>query len=451
MFKKLISNLPFNPSLIAEVSFYAKRIHNESSVRRTGVMFMVLAMLIQLFAIVSPPEATLAESSNDIIRGGFTSREQATNYCRSNTQSFADILSYHGIDCEKVASASIQTIKSTDYNKQLRSMGRNPQGSKIVRTGKETNETTVRIGGKNYYMRNLWSWDSGSYSSYKVLVMKNAHGQTIFILYNCGNIATIGTYSPPVPQTPKPVPQKPLPPTDVCPNVPGLQLTQDQCDVCPNVPGIQTNQNECYPCPAAKNDTAITACMKMKKTASNKTQNITNANGTVAHPNDIIIYTITSENHGNQDIKDFIVEENMSDVLEYADIVDLGGGSIDESNKTVVWPKENIVAGTTLSNTITVKIKDPIPQTPVSTSDKGSFDMVMTNVYFGSSVDIKLPPSIVKTTELTVQSLPETGPGTALTAGFAITAIFSYFFARSRLLAKELDIVKSDFVTSGSV
>ena len=73
----------------------------------------------------------------------------------------------------------------------------------------------------------------------------------------------------------------------------------------------------------------------------------------------------------------------------------------------------------------------------------------MTNVYYGSSVNIKLPPSIIKTTELGVQSLPETGPGTTLTAGFAVTTFAAYLFARSRLLAKELDIVKKDFTSTG--
>ena len=34
MFKKLLSNLPYNPSLIGQVSFYAKRLHAEEKIRR---------------------------------------------------------------------------------------------------------------------------------------------------------------------------------------------------------------------------------------------------------------------------------------------------------------------------------------------------------------------------------------------------------------------------------
>lgn len=470
MFKKLLSNLPFNPSLIGEVSFYAKRMHGEAAMRRSGFIILVLAILVQMFAIISPPESTLAESNNDILRGGFSSKEQAVNYCRANTQGFAGVLLYHGLTCDDVARSTIKTLKSTDYNRSLRSMGRVPQGQTIARTGKPTNESTLNIAGTNYYMRNLWAWDSRSYSTYKMLAMKNVFGQDVMIMYNCGNIVTVGHYSPPPPKpapapaptpvpapapTPTPAPvtppiQKPEPPKDVCSNIEGIQTTLAECDVCPNVPGDQNNTNQCYPCPEAKKDNAVTACLKMHKTASNQTQNIEKADGTIAKANDIIEYTLTTTNEGNQAVQDFIVEENMSDVLEYADIVNLHGGDMDD-NHVVSWPKQTIAANASLTKKISVKIKDPIPQTPISSSDPGSFDMNMANVYYGNTVNIKLPPNITKTTELAVQTLPETGPGTTIALSFAVTVFVAYFFARSRLLAKELDIVKTDFTSTGGI
>lgn len=451
MFKKLLSNLPFNPSLIGEVAFYAKRIRREESIRRTGLVFVILAMAVQIFAAISPPEPTLAASDNDIIRGGFSSREQAVNYCRLNTQGFANILNYFGVSCEALASAAEQNIRSTDYDKQLHSMGRNPQGATIARTGKPTGEYQVTINGTAYYMRNLWAWDSWSHSNYKVLAAKNTSGQTIMVLFNCGNILTIGKYAPPKPPAPKPPAAKPpAKPADVCPSIPGDQYTTEECDVCPNVPGVQWNRNQCYPCPEAQKDDSVTACLEMSKTASNETQNITDADGTLAKANDVIVYTISTKNKGTQTVKDFIIEENLADVLEYATIVNLHGGKMGD-NKVVTWPRQDIRAGATLSKKVTVKIKNPVPQTPISASDPGSFDLVMTNVYFGNSINIKLPPTIVKTTELGVQTLPNTGPGTTLAIAFAVSAFASYFFARSRLLAKELDIVKSDFTTTGGM
>jgi uncharacterized repeat protein (TIGR01451 family) len=197
MFKKLLSNLPYNPSLIGQVSFYAKRLHSEERVRRLGFMFVALAFVVQMFAFVSQPEPTLAESGNDILRGGFTTRGEAVQKCRDNHQDFAEILQYYELDCSIVSGASTVSLKSTAYNKQLDSLGRIPQGDSIYRpiTGvtNPTDEYTVQIpGAGSLYMRNLWAWDSYSYSTHKALKMTNKSGQTVFLLYSCGNIVTIG-------------------------------------------------------------------------------------------------------------------------------------------------------------------------------------------------------------------------------------------------------------------
>jgi hypothetical protein len=446
MFKKLLSNLPFNPSLIGQVSFYAKRIHRETTVRRVGFGLVVLAMTVQLFAMAYPPEPTLAASNNDIVHGGFTSREQAVNYCRRNTQDLANILAYYKVSCESLAQATTKTIRSTDYDKQLDSMGRVPQGQRISRTGKSTDEYSTMINGTEYFMRNLWSWDSGSYSSYKVLQVKNKDGKMIMIMYNCGNIITIGRYTPPKPK-PKPKPEEPK---DVCDNIPGDQYSTDQCDVCPNVPGEQSNKSECYPCPEAEKDNSATVCLKLSKSAANETQDLPDANGTLAEGDDVIVYTLSVKNEGKFKVEDFVMEENLSDVLEYAEIQDMNGGELDDK-KVGRWPKESIEAGATLSKKVTVKIKNPVPQTPASASDPGSYDLVMTNVFYGDTVNIKLPQGSVKSAEAVVQTLPNTGPGTTMAVGFLLTAFVGYFFARSRLLAEELDVVRTDFTSTGGM
>lgn len=448
MFKKLLSNLPFNPSLIGQVSFYAKRVRHEQSVRRLGFMCLILALIVQIFAVISPPEPTLAESNNDIIRGGFGSREQAVNYCRTNAQDFAHILAYFKVSCDLLAIASTVTIRSTDHDKQFLSMGRIAQGPTIARTGKPTDEHSVMINGTQYFVRNLWAWDTGAYSTYQALQVKNSDGVVIKLLFLCGNIVTVGRYTPP----PSPPPKIPTPPKeqpkDVCSNIEGVQTKETDCDVCPNIPQIQTAPDQCYPCPSAQANNIASACLEFNKTASNQTQKITSAGGTVARAGDVIVYTLSAKNKGTVAVKGFIMDENLSDVLEYADIVDLQGGTLDTSNH-VVWDKADIAAAATLQKTITVKVKDPIPQTPVSASDPTSFDLVMNNVFYGTAVNIKLPAGVTKSTEVLVQTLPNTGPGTTILLGFIVTAAAAYFFARSRLLTQELDLVRTDFTSTG--
>jgi hypothetical protein len=72
----------------------------------------------------------------------------------------------------------------------------------------------------------------------------------------------------------------------------------------------------------------------------------------------------------------------------------------------------------------------------------------MTNVY-GNEINITLPPDVIKTTETVTKTLPNTGPGETLAAVVGFTVFVSYFFARTRLFAKEIDIVRTDFASSG--
>lgn len=71
----------------------------------------------------------------------------------------------------------------------------------------------------------------------------------------------------------------------------------------------------------------------------------------------------------------------------------------------------------------------------------------MQNIY-GNSVEIKLPGTPIKTVETINSTMPKTGPGESLLVGFLLMTVVGYFFARSRLLAKELAIVKNEYATT---
>ena len=118
MFNKLLSNLPFNPSLIDQVSFYSKRLRKESGIRRIGFVFIALTMMIQIFAVISPTEASNQCSSNDIIRCGFRTREEAVQRCNENTAGFRTIIEYYGMSCASLASAGTRTIRTNDQGDQ---------------------------------------------------------------------------------------------------------------------------------------------------------------------------------------------------------------------------------------------------------------------------------------------------------------------------------------------
>jgi uncharacterized repeat protein (TIGR01451 family) len=494
MFEKLLSLLPYNPSLAQQVSFYSRRMREEATVRRTGLIFLVLAFLVQFFAVISPPQATVADSTNDLIDGGFSSRSEAVGACRSNTKYYGDILSNYGISCDDVAAASTVTIKSTDDSNQLYSMGWNPEGSVNADTHKKTNETPANLIGlpRAVYWRYLSSWDTGAYSSYEVLrVVSSSTHHVFYIMYHCGNLVSVGIppaispclYNSSLLSTsnqcikpcqynsqlaasssqcvaPCPIAGKSsLPQTSSqcfapCPYNSKIAASSPQCfkpcqynsaipatsDEC--FKPCQFNQNiasdspQCKPCTSATGSSDTLACVTVSKTASDPTQNWPDANNKTAQPGDTIVYTLFAKNTGQATVSSFLMQENLSDVLDYADVVSLDGGSIDNTTGEVSWPTADIQADATLSHQITVKVKDPIPQTPVSLSDPGHFDLIMTNVY-GNTININVPGTPVKTIENTSTTLVNTGPGTSLFVGAVIMVLAGYFYGRARLLAKE--------------
>ncbi len=569
MFKKLLSNLPFNPSLIGQVSFYAKRMKQESAIRRAGFVFLALALMLQIFATASPAKASLEGSTNDILNSGFQTKDEAFGYClngKGAQTDFRAILDYYGVSCDMLKGAEELTIKSSDVinGKVYNSLGRNDQGVTNRRTGKVTNQYTVPIPNAlqpEFFMKDLSSWDSGAFSSYKVLkVTSSINNQTVMILFDCGNIVTIGHFDRPTPEekpsigylddvtcdsiwgwafdqskptasiavhiyvdgkldvnlstglladksrpdvgkaypeagnnhgfqiaTPNYLKDKQAhkveayaiginadgnkndvnpslgaksialdcskppvkPPKTPCPSNPSLNLGDVKCIPCPSNPSISQGTPECAPCESVKTPADAAKCIVKHKTAANVTQNLTDAQTQPAQPGDVITYNLLTTNVSKDTIKGFQVKEDMNDVLDYALITDFHGGTIDKDN-FVYWPAKDIKPSQTIRNQISVKVKSPLPQTNTPLSDKNRFDLVMTNVY-GDTINIKLPCVGAKCVEVTTTTLPNTGPGTSLAIGFAVTALAGYFFARSRLFATELDIVREDFANSGGM
>ncbi len=121
------------------------------------------------------------------------------------------------------------------------------------------------------------------------------------------------------------------------------------------------------------------------------------------------MYTLYAENTGKATIKGYTFQENLSDVLDYADAIDFHGGIMDQNTKIVSWSSQTLGVNDTDTHKITVKVKSTIPQTPRSQSDPAHFDMVMTNVY-GNAVNIKMPGSPTQVVAATASTLPNTAP-----------------------------------------
>ncbi len=214
MFNKLVSNLSFNPGLMGQVGFYAKRLKKENALRRLSFVFIALAMVVQTFAVISPPQKSLAASSNHIFNGLSASNSAQTNINKIanawSSTDLKDIYGYFGVtksDIQKM-SKSYTTIKSCDGNDWW-TTGRNSlTGYSSVSQQYKNTQVAVNVGsGKTIYQRQLKAWDiKNSCNYYKSLKGTiSATGKTFYILLDCGNFTTVGRYVPPAP--------KPEPPT----------------------------------------------------------------------------------------------------------------------------------------------------------------------------------------------------------------------------------------------
>jgi uncharacterized repeat protein (TIGR01451 family) len=447
MFEKLLSQLPYNPGLAHQVSFYSRRMREEASIRRIGMVFIMLAFFVQFFAVLSPPQSSLAASSNDLVNGGISSGHDAAVACHNNTRGYGNIMAYYGIPCGDLRDAPTMNIHARDYSNSLFSLGYNPYG--------KPGETPVKIGGNTLYWRFLWSWPYGS-QPIKVLKLVK-HGVTFFVMYDCGNLVSVGIPgaspvglgggqplpTPPVGVAPSQPVSKPTPAPSPTPTAapptptpsPALTPTPTPCQYDSSITADNTS---CKPCDKSQDGQDAASCVIIHKTATNTTQSLADANNTTAQAGDVIVYTLFAKNIGKADIKDYVFVENLSDVKDYADITNLGGGTLDATGQAT-WPSKDIKAGETIKQEITVKVKSPVPQTPVSASDPGHFDLIMTNVY-GNTININLPGSPGKAVEAAATSLPNTGPGTSMAVGAAILIVGGYFYSRSRLLAKESNL-----------
>jgi len=97
-----------------------------------------------------------------------------------------------------------------------------------------------------------------------------------------------------------------------------------------------------------------------------------------------IEYTLLTENTGSAAAENYQIQDGIADILEYADVmaISAGGNVVDGTTgndaRLVQYPAVTIGAGESVTRTFTVKVKDPIPNTP---PNGYSYDMQMYNKY----------------------------------------------------------------------
>ena len=146
------------------------------------------------------------------------------------------------------------------------------------------------------------------------------------------------------------------------------------------------------------------------KSAFNNTKN-QNATVGAASREDYITYTLTASNSGNTPATNFVITDDLSQVLPYADMTDNGGGNI--NGNVITFPGLTVPANGSVTRSFEVRVKYSLSAT---------LGYVMTNSY-GNTVTVRINTPQV----LGAFTAPKTGADTnafvfagMLTAGFAI-------------------------------
>ncbi len=159
--------------------------------------------------------------------------------------------------------------------------------------------------------------------------------------------------------------------------------------------------------------------LQFSKTAFNDTRG-SDAQAVTANRGDFITYTLTVHNSGNAAATNFVITDDLSGVLPFADMVDLGGGSL--NGNVISFPSVTVPAGGSVSKTFRVRVK---------TSLQTNLTFVLRNTY-GNTVTI----NVGSVQGEAIFIAPKTGAAGTSAAVFAglLTSGFVAFRKRRSLL-----------------
>lgn len=314
MFRKIVSNISFSPALVGQLSFYANRLRKEQLTRRLGLIFTVMALVVQSLAVFSPPEAANAASPADFIPGGIDNKAQLLQHYDNNTNRIKGLFTALGITRAELAAATRGSIKKAEvpgkYNWSRTSLYSAADGQRSYTFHNGAGDVT-------FFYRPLRLTQEGSLP-YPVLEGHSAKFGWFAIKLDCGNLITNKTLPPPqyCPYNPAILVDNPscTPPpkkqTPMC-TIPGkesLPADSPDCKETPKctIPGkesLPANSPDCKPNPVA-------VCSSLDATVADKTLVSLSGNASASNGATVSKYTFTVKDQSGAIIKTIVVPSN---------------------------------------------------------------------------------------------------------------------------------------------
>lgn len=397
---------------MGEFSAYAQRLKREEAARKVSLIITTLAVLCNSFATLAPPSPANTVSPNDLISGGVANKEVLIEKYNSNERNFRDILALLGITRDNLETATEGTVS---LQNAAHITGRTANYSYGAGEREYTFEKKNGDIG-TVYLYKTENLGVDKKATYPAFISTSDKLGRIAILKTSGNVAFANIH-----QTT----------SEACEFTPSLSPTDTLCRPCPGTSDLWVSNPEC-PTPFVFNKTAANVSQQGDITAA-------------AQSSDRITYTIRAQNVSSSPAS-IEISDKLDDVLEYANILDTGGGVYDPHTSSLAWPNTEVAAGETITQTFSVRIKTHIPATAQGTSNPTSFDCTMSNTHGNTlRIDIECPAS--KYVESTAQLLPRTPNTTSFLAGVGLFFATLYFYARARQLREEVRLIRKDINT----
>jgi hypothetical protein len=435
MFRDIVSNLSLSPAATSHLTFYWRRLGREQLTRQLSLVMAVALMGIQVATIIAPPDPASANGPSDIIPGGIhpeTRAEVLKEYDR-NAQ-YRAVLKRFSVTRADLKNAEKSTIDiNSKYGHDWLSLGKN--------VPHDSNDKRYVINGTNYYLHNLYK--VALQSKFNVLKgVRAVDGKHFAVMFDCGNLAMTevpGGYEAivvgaPVINYPTPAPAPTPAPVHTPAPAPAPAPTPVHAPAPTPTP---TPTPTPIPVPGKPNIVISKSAILTRADGSTA-----DANGATAQPSEVVAYTLTTKNTGTAAQKDYVVTENIQDILEYANILS-DGGSV-QFDGSLTWPQATIEAGKSKVVSFTAQIKNPLPANPTSVSDPQSYDLKIDNMY-GNLIRTNLEaPTVAKQVEVASATLPQTGPGTSTLIVFVLLGLIAFFYFRNRQLITEISMLRND-------
>ncbi len=392
MFRKIVSNLSFSPALITQVGFYAHRLRQEEVTRRMTIVFVVLTLVVQSLAVFSPPDSANASSEQDLIRGGVQSLEDLIIRYDKNTDDIRDIYTTLGVERSEILAASAGTFnsKTNIYSVSRYGQYSTEQGETSFSYKRSSGGDGVRfISPLSLSDTNDTKKRNGT--NYEAWRGQSSKLGWFAVMKSNASVATKGY-------------------------------------------------------PSTITPTMATATSSLIKTiTSHNISQDTPASTTTAKPFDKISYTISVKNTGSK-VAQIPLTTNISDALEYASLVDDGGGELNPDTKTITWSTVAIPPNSPQERTFVMQLFSAIPATPTGTSNANSYDCIMATT-FGTSTQTHVECPAVKVMENIVGDFPSFGIFINVLFSSLLAVTVGYFYLRTRQMKKEIRLIRHNMNT----